>query len=335
MLRHYNIPIFIPERACPFQCIYCNQQKITGKNADIDFQEIKNTIEEFLDSIPKENSKIQIAFFGGTFTAMPISEQKQFLSIALPYIESGQISGIRISTRPDNIDQNILNLLKEYGVTNIELGAQSLDDSVLLTSHRGHNVLAVENASKLIIDNGFVLGLQMMVGLPGDSASIALKTAKKIIDFGANETRIYPTLIIKDTSLHTLFKKEIYKPISTEDAIFQSAELYKLFSANNVSVIRIGLYPDDNLLENEVIAGPDMHNFKEKVLTEVWWQQLKPLINNLSAEQKIKISVSPKHINFAIGYKAANRIRLFEKFHRVKFTINNKLTKLEYHVDYY
>jgi len=335
VLRHYNIPIFIPERACPFQCIYCNQQKITGKTEIVNFEEIITTIEDYLESIPKGNSEIQIAFFGGTFTAMPIEEQIEFLKLTQKYIQNGSISGIRISTRPDNISQEILDILKQYNVTNIELGAQSLDNDVLAKSHRGHDFKAVEDASKLILSNGFTLGLQMMLGLPGDSLEKAMETAHKIVKLGAKETRIYPTLIIKDTSLHTLYNKGKYTAMTTENAIQQSAEIYKIFDANDVKILRIGLYPDNNLLENELIAGPNMYNFKEKVMTEVWWQKLQLLINDKSSEQKIKVNVAPKQLNYAIGYKAANKKRLFEEFYRVKFSINNNLIKLEYNVDYY
>jgi len=335
VLRHYNIPIFIPERACPFQCIYCNQQKITGKDAAIDFDEITNTINQHLASIPKGNSEIQIAFFGGTFTAMPIDEQIDFLKLASPYIKDGIITGIRISTRPDNIDQNILDILKKYGVTHIELGAQSLDDEVLIKSHRGHDYNAVAKASELINENGFTLGLQMMIGLPGDTLEKSKETARKIVKLGAKETRIYPTLIIKDTSLDTLYKRGNYKAISTDEAIRQSAEVYNIFEAADIKVLRIGLYPDDNLMENEVTAGPDMYNFKEKVMTQVWWQKLQTLITEESNNQKIKISVAAKQLNYAIGYEAKNRKLLFESFHRIKFYADSNIKKLEYHVDYY
>ena len=333
--RHYNIPIFIPERACPFQCIYCNQQKITGKDAAIDFDEIRNTIEEYLSSIPKTNSEIQIAFFGGTFTAMDEAEQIEFLKLATPYIADGSIRGIRISTRPDNINQHILNILKQYGVTHIELGAQSLDNDVLHKSHRGHDYESVVKASALINSNDFGLGLQMMIGLPGDTIEKSKETARKIIQLGALETRIYPTLVIKDTALHTLYNRGTYTAITTEEAVRQSAEVYNIFEASQVKVLRIGLYPDDNLLENEVVAGPDMYNFKEKVMTQVWWQKLSALIDKESPSQQIRISVSPRQINHAIGYQAANRKRLFQSFHRVRFTTDTNINKLDYNVDYY
>lgn len=335
MIRHYNIPVFIPERACPFQCIYCNQQKITGQDSTVDFDKIRYTIEEHLESIPEENAFIQIAFFGGTFTAMPMDEQELFLKISYEYIISGKIQGVRLSTRPDNIDQEILDLLKKYRVTNIELGAQSLDNEVLKKTHRGHSFEDVQIASKLIIDNGFTLGLQMMVGLPGDTLEKAKQTAQKIVDLGAAETRIYPTLIIKDTTLDKLYKMGKYTPINTEDAIFQSADIFNIFHKNKVKVLRIGLYPDENLLENEVVAGPNMYNFKEKVITEIWWQKLNALINDESESKKIRITVAPKQLNSAIGYEAVNRKRLFEKFNRVKFTTNNSLKSFEYNVDYY
>ena len=335
MIRHYNIPVFIPERACPFQCIYCNQQKITGQDIALNFDEIRNTIEKHLESIPPKNAFIQIAFFGGTFTAMPMDEQELFLKISYEYILDGKIQGVRLSTRPDYIDQEILDLLKKYGVTNIELGAQSLDNEVLKKIHRGHSFEDVKVASKLILDNGFTLGLQMMVGLPGDNSEKAIQTAQKIVELGATETRIYPTLIIKDTTLHKLYTVGKYTPINTEDAISQSAAIFNIFEKNHVKVLRVGLYPDENLMLNEVVAGPSMYNFKEKVITEIWWEYLKTLINSESENKNIRISVAPKQLNSAIGYQAVNRKGLFEKFNRVKFTSNPSLKSFEYNVDYY
>jgi len=334
MIRYFNIPIFIPELACPFQCIFCDQRKITGQKHIVNKEDIIGTIEEHLSTIPNENTEVLIAFFGGTFTGLSLDNQKQYLELAKPYILSKQISGIRISTRPDYINEDILKLLKEYHVTHIELGAQSLIDKVLKESHRGHTYNDVRKASKLIRENGFTLGLQMMLGLPSDTKEYSKLTAQRIIELGAQETRIYPTLVIKGTALDLLLQKGKYMAMSTQDAVEQSAELYMLFSKNNVKVLRIGLYPDEGLLNDEFVAGPDMHNFKEKVMTFVWGKKLLKLLIQENKDKRIIIYVNKKQLNFASGFKATNKIMLLQTYRNVKFKVAEELKDFEFNVDY-
>ncbi len=192
MQKHYNIPIFIPELACPFQCVFCNQEKISGQQRIPDEKEIEQIIKEHLSSFRRTDRVVEVGFFGGSFTGIPIEEQEQYLRIVQPYIDQGEVNGIRLSTRPDYIDEEILNVLKKYRVTTIELGAQSMDDDVLKKSFRGHTAKQTEQAAKMILENGFELGLQMMIGLPGDTLEKSIKTATKIIEYGASNTRIYP-----------------------------------------------------------------------------------------------------------------------------------------------
>lgn len=332
-MRHYNIPVFIPERACPFQCIYCNQQKITGSMGEAEEESIIEEIETHLATIPQDGSEVQIAFFGGTFTGMSHQEQENYLSLIQPYIETKQVGGIRISTHPDYIDQENLDLLKAYHVTHIELGAQSLVDKVLKQSHRGHTYAAVEKASGLIKENGFVLGLQMMLGLPGDTADYAEVTARKIIALGAQETRIYPTLVIKGTSLEVMLRKGIYQVMTTEEAVRQSAQLYTLFKENNVKVLRVGLYPSEDLLVNEVVGGPDMRHFKEKVMTHLWADQLAQLSFDSAQKSSLEILVAPDQLNFAIGFQGVNRKRLLQEFKKVKFKGESNLSDFQFDVN--
>ncbi len=334
-MRHFNIPIFIPEKACPFQCIFCDQRKITGVEDSLQIKEFKTQIINYLSTIPTENSSVLLAFFGGTFTGISLKEQEEYLQMAKPFIDSGQIAGIRISTRPDYINQENLDLLKGYHVSNIELGAQSLNDEVLKQSYRGHTYQQVVEASQLIINNGFELGLQMMLGLPGDTRETALQTAKHIIALGATETRIYPTMVIRGTALEQLWKKGKYNPISTEKAIEQSVELFQLFEENKVKVLRMGLYPSEDFLNNEVVAGPEIHHFKEKVMSRIWSQKLMPLIQKASKDSSIIIYVSPLQLNFAIGYKASNKLMLNSYYKKVKIKSDTKLQNYNYRVDYY
>ena len=275
--KHFNIPLFIPELACPFQCIYCNQRKISGELSIPTPREISLKINNYLKTIPKENSDIEVAFFGGNFTGLRVEEQIEFLEVVQPYIKHGKISGIRISTRPDYINEEILNILKNYNVKTIELGAQSMDEEVLKQSKRGHTATDTKNASRLILEKGFTLGLQMMIGLPGDTLEKAIYTAKKIIELGASNTRIYPCLVIKGTQLEGQYNKGNYKPLSLEDAVLWSKELLKIFEEGGVDVIKLGLHPSEGLLSGEeLVAGPFHPSFRELVLTEIWGELLEP-----------------------------------------------------------
>jgi histone acetyltransferase (RNA polymerase elongator complex component) len=324
--KHFNIPVFIPELACPFQCIYCNQKKISGCLKIPTPEEINKIIDVRLLTIPKEGTEIEVAFFGGNFTGLNLSEQETFLRNVQPYIDAGQISGIRVSTRPDYINQDVLKLLKKYNVKTIELGAQSMDNDVLKQVGRGHTSEDTALAAKMIKAEGFSLGLQMMIGLPGDTLQKSIYTAKKIIDLKADNTRIYPTLVISGTKLEELFNSGGYKPLSLEEAVTWSKELLKIFEEANVSVIRIGLHPSEGLIKgDEMVAGPFHPSFRELVLTEIWHDLLKPLFKEKS--KKIVINVAPDQLNYAIGYLSKNKSLLLQAFHEVKFLADPQLTE--------
>ena len=335
MLKHYNIPIFIPELACPHQCIFCDQRKISGQQEIPNITEVKEKIENYLTTIPIKNSYVEIGFFGGSFTGIPLEQQKSYLEAAAFYVKNDRVKALRISTRPDYIDKNILNLLKENNVETIELGAQSLDEEVLLKSGRGHTVKDVEKASKLIKKEGFKLGLQMMIGLPSDTKEKALYTAKRIVELGADNTRIYPTLVIKGTVLEQQFSKKIYAPLSLPEAVQWSKDIYQYFEKYNVTVIRVGLHPSKELnTEQSLISGPYHPSFKELVLTEIWKNHLMENIN-FKANKSIIIYVPDKQINYAIGYQASNKNKLKNHFNSVVIKADPKLNKRSFYVDYY
>ena len=323
--KHFNIPVFIPELACPFQCIYCNQKKISGCLQVPSAIEINKIITGHLATIPKENSETELAFFGGNFTGLKTEEQESYLRLVQPFILEGRITGIRISTRPDYINPDILKLLKKYHVKTIELGAQSLDNDVLKQSGRGHRAEDVDTAAKLILEYGFSLGLQMMIGLPGDTLQKSLYTAQRITELKADNTRIYPALVIKDTKLEQLYREGSYQPLSLDEAVTWSKEILKIFEVANVSVIRIGLHPSEGLIKgDELVVGPFHPSFRELVLTEIWHDLLKPLFKEKS--QKIEITVAPDQLNYAIGYQGRNRSFLLKHFKTVKFIPNDILT---------
>ncbi len=317
MEKHYNIPVFLPELACPFRCVYCNQSAISGHDAAPSVLEMRAVIESRLSTIPIGASDVEIAFFGGNFTGLPTSYQEFCLRLANSYMSSGRVKGIRISTRPDFITQHAVRFLKQWNVRTIELGAQSLDDEVLVKSGRGHNAADVHNASDMIRAEGLRLGLQMMIGLPGDSLSSSLTTAQKIIEAGADETRIYPCLVIADTELEEQFKNGIYQALPLQDAIEWSAELYLLFERAGVKVIRMGLFPSDELRSYGYIAGPFHPAFKELVMTHIWKKLFEK--TQWPEAKAIRIEVPVSERNFAIGYQAVNKKNLSERYEKVSF----------------
>lgn len=305
-MLHRVIPIFIPERACPHRCIYCNQFAIAGQQAMPTLAEAKATIEQHLATMPPDADK-RIAFFGGSFTGMPITEQTEYLKVAQPYLEAGIISGIQLSTRPDYISQEILDNLKRYGVTLIELGAQSLDDEILKRSGRGHTVQQVREAARLITDNGFQLGLQMMIGLPGDTKEKALHTAKLIQEFGASCTRIYPTLVVEGTVLAKLYRASKYQPLTLEQAVDWTKDIYRFFTEQGITILRVGLHPSEGLLSGkDYLAGPFHVSFKELVLTALWRDKIAEAVLG-HEDEEVVIDVPANEINYAVGYGSANK----------------------------
>ncbi len=330
MAKHYNIPLFFPETACPFRCIYCNQANISGQKQLPDDQQIIQTINKHLASFPEQDRRIEVAFFGGSFTGMPPERQRHYLDLISPFIAGGMVDGIRISTRPDFISKEILDLLTLYPVSAIELGAQSLDDEVLKKSGRGHTAQQVVAASALILERNIGLGLQMMTGLPADTPEKALATARKIIDAGVQETRIYPCVVIKNTPLELLFLKGHYKPQSLDEAVELAAELYQIFHRAKLKVLRTGLHPSEELNRGNYIAGPYHPSFTELVMSRIW----KGLIvdnPNFKPGKKIELLVPPHQLNHAIGYWATNKKALLKHYRQVRFKAEPSLPDFTYH----
>ncbi len=332
--KHYTIPVFIPEEACPFQCVYCNQKKITDKLKSPSEQKVKEIINSYLLTIPKNDAIIEVGYFGGNFTGISLDKQERYLNLIQSYIEEGRIHSIRLSTRPDYIDKVRLDLLKRYNVETVELGAQSMDDEVLQRSARGHTVDDTIRSSELIKDFGFRLGLQMMIGLPGDTFRKSFDSARKIAGIGAEDTRIYPCLIIKGTKLEEWYRDGKYEPLSLETAVKWSKEIYRFFEIKRVNVIRMGLHPSDGLLSGEeLVAGPFHPSFKELVLTEIWNDLLKPL-SWLQENNKITIIVPTEQINNAIGHQSKNKKFLIKYYKNVDFKTSPILHNREFSVQY-
>ncbi len=331
MKDHYIIPIFIPEKACPFRCIYCNQYHIANQLQVPEREEVIAIIEQYLQTIPPLATK-RVAFFGGSFTGMTLEEQRYYLEMVQPYIKRGEIDHLQLSTRPDYVNEEILLMLKNYGVEIIELGAQSLNEEVLAASGRGHTVEDVVNASKLIRKFGFQLGLQMMVGLPYDTCEKSVATAHKIVELGATYTRIYPTLVIKDTDLAEQYHAGEYTPLSLQTAVNWCVELLPIFEEGGVNVLRLGLHPSEGFTTGDtLLAGPFHVSFKELVITERWRRIWEKELANYQGNA-ITIWVAPIMMNTAIGYHATNKQMWQKHFKKVTFLPDITVQNYDYKI---
>lgn len=306
-MRHYNIPIFINHVGCPNSCVFCSQQKINGVETDITPEEVKEIIDEYIEYLPK-NSHIEVAFFGGTFTGISFELQKKYLEVVKPYMDDKKVQGIRLSTRPDCIDDKILAQLKENGVKVIELGVQSLDQKVLDLTERNYPVSAVERAVEKIKEYGIQVGIQLMVGLPGSNHEKDYLTAKKALEMKPDMIRIYPSLVLKDTEMENMYREGRYFPLTLESAIDITKKIYALFIINRVNVIRVGLQPSDDLREEGVIvAGPFHPAFRELVEGELYYDFFKDI---LKREGNLEIICNERNRSKIIGNKGKNRDRL-------------------------
>lgn len=320
--RHYNIPIFVPHIGCPHDCVFCNQRRITGAESNITPEKVREIIDEHLTYIDSKNSDVEVAFFGGSFTGIDFSLQTDLMKTAYDYIKRGKVHSLRCSTRPDCISENILNNLQKYGMQTIELGVQSTDSEVLLKSGRGHNREAVFEASKMIKEKGFSLGLQMMLGLPGDSRKKSLATADDIISIKPDFVRIYPTLVIKDTALWDMYKKGEYKPLELEYTVDLSAELTERFEDNWIDVIRIGLQTTESV-NGETTIGPYHSAIGELARGRIYRNKIERYIlkNNISG--KFTYFVPKNEISKAVGQKRCN-IEYFKNKYNVDLKVCSK-----------
>ncbi|SJZ47983.1 hypothetical protein SAMN02745174_00692 [Cetobacterium ceti] len=310
-MKHYNIPVFISHFGCPNDCVFCNQKKINGCETDVTLEDLKEIIEEYLKTLPKKSKK-EVAFFGGTFTGISIELQEAYLKVVKPYIDKGDIQGIRLSTRPDYIDENIVNLLKKYNVTTIELGVQSLDPLVLKKTARYYPEDVVYRACEIIKKSGIDLGIQVMIGLPGSTEKSDIETAEKVVNLHPENARIYPTLVIKETKLADMYKDGKYKALTIEEAVERTKKIYSLFLYNNINVIRVGLQPTDDLREDgNVLGGPFHPAFRELVEGEIYFDFLSEI---LKTSEKLDIEVNEKDVSKVIGIKKVNKNRFGQLF---------------------
>lgn len=309
------IPIFIPFLGCPHDCAFCNQVKITNYKDKADEDSIRKQIEDYLSYFKDKDSKKEIAFYGGSFTGLPEETMLSYLKIANDYKKKGIIDRIRLSTRPDYINNSILEILKDYQVDTIELGIQSFSQEVLDANERGHLIADSEKASKLIKEYGFILGHQIMPGLFKDSKEKIIKTAIKSTNMRPEIARIYPTLVIKDTKLEKLYNAGLYQPLSLEDAVEISARVLMIYESKDINVIRVGLQPTENINEGkDVVAGPFHPALRQLVESYIYRLYLEELINKNKLDGEITIHTKAREISLIAGNKKANKKYFYDKY---------------------
>ena len=316
MKKQYIIPIFVPHLGCPNDCVFCNQKSISGQKKNMTKEEAKEIIDNYLENIKNENAQIEIAFFGGSFTAIDVNKQEELLELAYEYVKNEKVESIRISTRPDSIDKETLKRLKKYKVKTIELGVQSANNYILKRSNRGHTFEDVKKASKLIRRYGFELGHQMMVGLPESTRIDEINTAKALIKLKPKMVRIYPVLVVKNTKLEEEYKEAKYEPLPLVQAVETCKQLVAMFVKKKIDVIRVGLQNTDEITDpeqktSEVIAGPYHPAFRQLVESALWYDAIVAKIKKLNVKVKeVEVTVNPVDSNSVIGHKKENILKL-------------------------
>lgn len=293
--EHAIIPIFIPHKGCPNDCVFCNQRKITARTDDVTPADVKSTIQTWLATLTDVPHR-EIAFYGGSFTGLSIPEQNAYLEVAEKFKEDGRIHQIHLSTRPDYIDQNILDNLKAHHVDTIELGVQSFDDQVLRQSNRGHTVKQVYEAVDAVQRYGFHLGIQLMIGLPGDSMESCIFSAKETARLQPELCRLYPTIVLDDTKLYEDYMAGRYQPLSRQEAVYRTKKMYEILSEAGITIMRVGLKSTDIIGDGGAINGGTYHPaFRQLVEGSIARDRIDSLLQEalLDLSQKQSIGQDP------------------------------------------
>ena len=303
------LPVFVPHAGCPCRCVFCNQNAIAGQTEPMTAARARELLEDDLSRLPA-GSRPQAAFYGGSFTAIPVEEQEALLAVTDAFLAQGRLSAVRLSTRPDAIDEAILDRLRRHGVATIELGAQSMDDEVLRLSQRGHTAADTVRASRLIRQAGISLILQTMAGLPGDTRETVRQTAERVAALEPDGVRIYPVAVLPDTGLHELWQAGSYTPLDNETAAVWCADMLEVFQRADIPVIRIGLNPTEEL-DRTVEAGAYHPALGELAWNELWYRRLHA---QLEAQPDGTLYVPARALSRAIGQNRRNVRRLERDF---------------------
>ncbi|MCM1544560.1 MAG: radical SAM protein [Ruminococcus sp.] len=330
-MKHINVALFVPDEGCPHRCSFCNQKTISGSVKKLTVDDVHSAVEIALNS-NFDSSNGEIAFFGGSFTAIEKSYMISLLEAASLYVRSGKFKGIRISTRPDCIDREILTILAEYGVNAIELGCQSMSDKVLALNGRGHDSQCIVDAAKLIRQFDFELGVQMMTGLYGDDDKTAFETASKLIALAPDTVRIYPTIVLEDTLLARLYKQGRYMPQTLDEAVTLCSKLLIMFNDAGVKVIRLGLHSGGGV-EKGYLAGAYHPAFRELCESRIYLDKAleKIRLDNIRPSE-IDVTVGSKYVSQFIGQSGTNRKTLEKLGYKIKIKQDNTFKQYQINI---
>ena len=313
------IPIFLPNLGCRQRCLFCNQ-RVTAEEVPSPLV-VRNFIQDSIKELPSNGTREkQIAFYGGTFTAIAKEDQIRYLEAARQFLASGLIDSIRVSTRPDALEEEGLTLLKEYGVKTVEVGAQSMIDEVLSFSQRGHSVADILAAASRLEQWGFEVGLHLMIGLPGDTYELFLETIDRVIDLKPDFLRIHPTLVLRGAPLQTLWETGGYLPLSLEGAIRWLKKGLLTLERSGIRVARIGLQPTQGL-EKHILAGPYHPALHQCVDSEIAFDMAEHLLQNNSGGSHALFLCHPKEVSNLRGQRNGNILKLREQFQLEEITI--------------
>lgn len=335
MKKHVNIPVFIPHLGCPNMCVFCNQRSISG-TVRYSREDVRRTIEDALATVAPEQDA-QIAFFGGSFTGIERDEMIYLLEMGYSYVKSGRAGSIRLSTRPDYINAEVLETLLRYGVKTIELGLQSMSDRVLAACKRGHTAENGRAACQMIKEYGFELIGQMMIGLPCSTEADEIYTAKELCALGVDGARIYPTVIFLDTELADMAERKEYTPLSVEEAVSRSASALDAFVGAGVQVIRIGLQASEALVSGKgIYSGSEYHEaIGEMCYAELFRRYIDASMRNGNySGKRINISVSPKSVSRAVGLRASNKSYFIKEYglRGIKISADERKTNFDFEI---
>lgn len=316
-VQPFIIPIFLPHAGCPHRCVFCNQRIITrSKRNDLLPETIRSETNRFLKYKGNRKKLVQIAFYGGNFLGLENNDLKRLLQEAENFVSNGKVDSIRFSTRPDTITHEKLDILRNYTVSTVELGVQSMDEEVLEISKRGHTVSETELASDLLKKQNYEIGMQMMIGLPGDDETTALETARRIADLSPDFVRIYPTVVLADSLLARWYEDGTYTPLSLDTAVKIVKKLYLLFTATGIRVVRMGIQASEDFDRGtSILSGPYHPAFGHLVLSEIF---LDMAVSRLETERDchdvVSIRVHPRNVSRMRGLKNRNIEILKRKF---------------------
>ncbi len=315
------IPIFIPHEGCPHCCVFCNQRGISGfVENTVSAQDVQRIIREWLDRDNGRAALVQVAFYGGSFTGLPVHRQQELLDAVAPFIAHGQVAGIRLSTRPDYIDTTTVDFLKTHHVTIVELGVQSMVDSVLTAAGRGHLAADVDRAMAILRGSGLETGIQLMVGLPRESRSFLRYTVDRVIALCPDFVRIYPVLVVKNSKLAELYSQGRFQPLTLGKAVILTAWMKNRFDDAGIRVVRMGLQAGKEL-ESSFIAGPWHPGFGELVLSRLMFNKVRKLLADRDVDTPVKLSISSQDESVFRGMKSQNIIRLQQLNLANRFTL--------------